>query len=222
LTANLRKPTFSLQGRLKKMKILRASLLALALMIMTVGAWAQDTAKATFAGGCFWCMEEAYDEVDGVLETVSGFAGGDVPDPSYQEVVRGNTGHYEVVQITYDPSQVSYEELLDEFWYNIDPVDGGGQFCDRGSQYLSAIFYHNSEQRRLARESLRELERSDRVTREIATEIIELDEFYPAEEYHQNYYRKNPIRYNFYKTACGREARLQEIWGAQAGGASKK
>jgi peptide-methionine (S)-S-oxide reductase len=222
LTVNLRKPTFSLQGRLKKMKILRASLLALALMIMTVGAWAQDTAKATFAGGCFWCMEEAYDEVDGVLETVSGFAGGDVPDPSYQEVVRGNTGHYEVVQITYDPSQVSYEELLDEFWYNIDPVDGGGQFCDRGSQYLSAIFYHNSEQRRLARESLRELERSDRVTREIATEIIELDEFYPAEEYHQNYYRKNPIRYNFYKTACGREARLQEIWGAQAGGASKK
>ena len=182
----------------------------------------QETEKATFAGGCFWCMEEAFDNVEGVVETVSGYAGGHVEDPSYKEVTRGDTGHYEVVQVTYDPSRVDYEALLDQFWYNVDPLDAGGQFCDRGSQYLTAIFYHNERQQRLARESLRELQRSDRFDQEIQTEIKELDTFYAAEEYHQNYYEKNPMRYNFYKTACGREARLKEVWGDDAGGVKKK
>jgi peptide-methionine (S)-S-oxide reductase len=198
----------------------RLRLLSLIFLFAFVGAtaWSQQSAKATFAGGCFWCMEEAYDKVEGVTETVSGYAGGDVEDPTYQQVVSGTTGHYEVLQVTYDPDVVSYEELLYHFWRNIDPVDGGGQFCDRGSQYLSAIFYHNDRQQRLAQESLRELRRSDRFDQSIAAEILELDEFYPAEEYHQNYYNKNPLRYNFYKTACGREARLQAVWGEEAGG----
>ena len=202
------------------MKVIGRAVAALVFLFAAGAVTAQsgETAEATFAGGCFWCMEEAYDKVDGVLETVSGYAGGDVPNPSYQQVVGGNTGHYEVLQVTYDPDKVSYEELLDHFWYNVDPVDGGGQFCDRGSQYLSAIFYHNDRQRRLAGDSLRELMESDRFSRTIATDILELEEFYPAEEYHQNYYKKNSLRYNFYKTACGREARLQEIWGAKAGG----
>lgn len=204
------------------MKVIARTLLATLLLLAagTLAAQSGNTSRATFAGGCFWCMEEAFDKVDGVLETVSGYAGGDVADPTYEEVVRGNTGHYEVLQVTYDPDVVSYEELLDHFWYNIDPVDGGGQFCDRGTQYLSAIFYHNRRQQELAGESLRELMESDRFSRQIATDILELDEFYRAEEYHQDYYRKNRLRYNFYKTACGREARLQEIWGAKAGGSS--
>ena len=198
----------------------RARLLSFLFLFALLGtaAWAQESAKATFAGGCFWCMEEAFDKVDGVSETVSGYAGGDVEDPTYQQVVSGTTGHYEVLQVTYDPDLVSYEELLYHFWRNIDPVDGGGQFCDRGSQYLSAIFYHNDRQQRLAQESLRELRRSDRFDQSIATEILELDQFYRAEGYHQDYYNKNPLRYNFYKTACGREARLQSVWGEEAGG----
>ncbi len=198
----------------------RARLLSFLFLFALLGtaAWAQESAKATFAGGCFWCMEEAFDKVDGVSETISGYAGGDVEDPTYQQVVSGTTGHYEVLQVTYDPDVVGYEELLYHFWRNIDPVDGGGQFCDRGSQYLSAIFYHNDRQQRLAQESLRELRRSDRFDQSIATEILELDQFYRAEGYHQDYYNKNPLRYNFYKTACGREARLQSVWGEEAGG----
>lgn len=176
---------------------------------------AQDEAKATLAGGCFWCMEPPYDELDGVISTISGYSGGHVEDPSYQEVVSGNTGHLEVVQITYDPSVVSYEELLDVFWVNIDPVDGGGQFCDRGQQYTSAIFYHNEEQRRLAEESREEIaESNDFGMRRIQTDIRPLEEFYRAEEYHQDYYRKNPLRYNLYRTGCGRDQRLEELWGS--------
>ena len=176
---------------------------------------AQDEAKATFAGGCFWCMEPPYDELDGVISTVSGYSGGDVEDPTYQEVVRGNTGHLEVMQVTYDPSVVSYAELLDVFWVNIDPVDGGGQFCDRGEQYTTAIFYHNAEQRRLAEESRQEIaESNDFGMRRIQTDIRPLEEFYPAEEYHQDYYRKNPLRYKLYRTGCGRDQRLEELWGS--------
>ncbi|MFP4536413.1 MAG: peptide-methionine (S)-S-oxide reductase MsrA [Spirochaetaceae bacterium] len=198
----------------------RVGSLSLLLLFVLLGTtlWAEESAKATFAGGCFWCMEEAFDKVDGVSETISGYAGGDVADPTYEQVTSGNTGHYEVLQVTYDPDVVSYEELLYHFWRNVDPVDGGGQFCDRGSQYLSAIFYHDRRQERLARNSLRELESSDRFSRPIATDIIELDEFYPAEGYHQNYYERNPLRYNFYKSACGREARLRSVWGEEAGG----
>jgi peptide-methionine (S)-S-oxide reductase len=176
---------------------------------------AQDEAKATFAGGCFWCMEPPYDELDGVISTISGYSGGHVEDPTYQEVVSGTTGHLEVMQVTYDPSVVSYEELLDVFWVNIDPVDGGGQFCDRGQQYTTAIFYHNEEQRRLAEESREEIaESQDFGMRRIQTDIRPLEEFYRAEEYHQDYYRKNPLRYKLYRTSCGRDRRLEELWGS--------
>ena len=176
---------------------------------------AQDEAKATFAGGCFWCMEPPYDELDGVISTVSGYSGGDVEDPTYQEGVRGNTGHLEVMQVTYDPSVVRYEELLDVFWVNIDPVDGGGQFCDRGEQYTTAIFYHDEEQQRLAEESRQEIaESNDFGMRRIQTEIRALEEFYAAEEYHQDYYRKNPLRYKLYRRGCGRDQRLEELWGS--------
>jgi peptide-methionine (S)-S-oxide reductase len=173
----------------------------------------QDTARATFAGGCFWCMEPPYDELDGVISTVSGYAGGEVEDPTYEQVVRGNTGHLEVMQVTYDPSKVSYEELLEVYWLNIDPLDGGGQFCDRGEQYTTAIFYHNERQRRLAEKSREELANSDRFgPRQIKTDIRPLEEFYRAEEYHQDYYKKNPLRYKLYTNACGREQRLNELW----------
>lgn len=176
---------------------------------------AQDEAKATFAGGCFWCMEPPYDELDGVISTVSGYSGGHVEDPTYQQVVSGNTGHLEVMQVTYDPSVITYEQLLDVFWVNIDPVDGGGQFCDRGEQYTTAIFYHSEEQRRLAEAGREEIaESNDFGMRRIQTEIRPLEEFYPAEEYHQDYYRKNPLRYKLYRTGCGRDQRLNELWGS--------
>ena len=190
-------------------------LFSVSLLLLAFGGQlaAQEEAKATFAGGCFWCMEPPYDELDGVISTVPGYSGGDVEDPTYREVVRGNTGHLEVMQVTYDPSVVSYEELLEIFWVNIDPLDGGGQFCDRGEQYTTAIFYHNEEQRRLAEESKEEIaESNDFGMRRIQTEIRPLEEFYRAEEYHQDYYRKNPLRYRLYYTGCGRGQRLEELW----------
>lgn len=169
--------------------------------------------RAVFAGGCFWCMEPPYDEVDGVRAVTTGFTGGDAENPSYREVVGGSTGHVEAVEVVFDPSRVSYEELLDIFWMNIDPLDDGGQFCDRGSMYRSGIFFGNEDQQRLAEESKQELEQSDRFDREIATEIRELETFYPAEAEHQSYYTKNETRYRFYVTSCGRENRLEEVWG---------
>lgn len=194
----------------------RLAIFGLALLFAAPAVGAQDGENretAIFAGGCFWCMEEVYEAVDGVYEAVSGYIGGHVESPSYREVTTGNTGHHEAVRVEYDPSVVSYRELVDIFWRNVDPVDGGGQFCDRGSSYLSAIFYQNSREERIARQSRRELEQSDRFSREIATEISEAGEFYVAEEYHQDYYEKNPLQYRLYKRACGREARLNEIWG---------
>lgn len=169
--------------------------------------------EATFAGGCFWCMEPPFDELDGVISTTSGYSGGHVPNPTYKQVSSGKTGHLEVLQVLYDPTLSSYSELLEVFWRNVDPVDGGGQFCDRGEQYRTAIFYHDEEQRRLAEQSKNELERSGRLSRPIATEILPLEAFYPAEEYHQNYYLKNPLRYKYYRTACGRDRRLADLWG---------
>ena len=171
------------------------------------------TESAIFAGGCFWCMEPPYDELDGVISTTSGYTGGTVADPSYDQVSAGVTGHYEVVRVTYDPSVVSYETLLDVFWRNIDPLDGGGQFCDRGSQYRSAIFYANDEQERLARASKRNLEHGEALEGPVKTEILAATTFYAAEEYHQDYYQKNPLRYRFYRYSCGRDARLEEVWG---------
>ncbi len=175
----------------------------------------RPTATAVFAGGCFWCMEPPYDALEGVLETTSGFAGGDVVNPTYNQVVAGRTGHLEVVQVTYDPAVVNYARLLEVFWVNIDPLDGGGQFCDRGQHYTSAIFYQTEDERRLAEASRQELIRSGRFgSQQIQTSIRPLDAFYPAEEYHQNYYQKNPIRYRFYRNACGRDRRLRELWGS--------
>ena len=175
-----------------------------------------DEAAAVLAGGCFWCMEPPYDKLEGVVETISGYTGGSVANPTYQQVVRDNTGHYEAVIVVYRPEEVSYEELLEVFWVNIDPLDAGGQFCDRGSSYRSAIFYRDSEQRRIARSSTSELEESGRLRSEVVTEMLPAEEFYVAEEYHQDYYRKNPLRYRTYRTGCGRDARLRQLWGSDA------
>ena len=168
---------------------------------------------ATFAGGCFWCVEEAFDKVEGVVSTTSGYTGGHTQNPSYEEVVTGRTGHAEVVRVVYEPKKISYQQLLNVFWRNIDPLTANRQFCDRGSQVRSAIFYENAEQRRLAEASKRALERSGRFKQPIVTEINPGAPFYEAEEYHQDYYRKNPLRYKFYKTSCGRARRLEELWG---------
>lgn len=182
-------------------------------LVMTVGQTADDLATATFAGGCFWCMEEAFEKVEGVDTVISGYTDGRVADPTYQQVSAGRTGHTEAIQIAYDPSQVSYQELLEVFWRNIDPTTPDRQFCDRGSQYRAAIFYHDEEQQRLAEASRRAVEGSKPFKESIVTEIAAVSAFYPAEEYHQDYYLKNSIRYNFYKWSCGRAQRLEELWG---------
>jgi peptide-methionine (S)-S-oxide reductase len=171
---------------------------------------------ATFAGGCFWCMEEAFDHVQGVVSTTSGYTGGHVEDPSYEQVSAGGSGHIESVQVIFDPKVVSYARLLRAFWHNVDPTDDGGQFCDRGSQYRSAIFVRNARQRELAETSKQEIESTRRLS--IVTGILPATTFWPAEEYHQNYYEENPVRYRFYKFNCGRKARLEEIWGEDTGG----
>ena len=181
------------------------------------GALVQSgTATATFAGGCFWCMEHPFDQLPGVISVTSGYTGGHTEHPSYEEVSAGGTGHAESVEIVYDATKVTYEQLLTVFWHNIDPLSRDAQFCDHGSQYRSAIFYHDSTQRRLAEESKRQLEMSGRFHQPIVTEIVAATAFYPAEDYHQHYYRKNPIRYNFYRWNCGRDRRLRELWGASA------
>jgi peptide-methionine (S)-S-oxide reductase len=169
--------------------------------------------KATFAGGCFWCMEPAFDKLQGVQSVVSGYTGGRKINPTYEEVSAGTTGHAESIEIVYDPSVIGYSILLDVFWHNIDPTVKDRQFCDIGSQYRSAIFYHTEEQKRLAAESKKALEQSKRFPGPIYTEIVPATTFYPAEEYHQQYYRKNPIRYKYYRFGCGRDQRLKELWG---------
>lgn len=171
------------------------------------------SAKVTFAGGCFWCMEPPYDKLPGVISTTSGYMGGQTKNPTYEQVSSGATGHAEVVQVEYDPKKVSFEKLLDVFWHNIDPTQRDGQFCDHGSQYRTAIFYYSDEQKRLADASKAALVKSKPFKGAIVTEITPATEFYPAEEYHQNFYQKNPLRYKFYRTGCGRDARLKELWG---------
>lgn len=171
------------------------------------------TARATFAGGCFWCMEEALDKVPGVVATRSGYMGGQVKNPTYEQVSTARTGHAEVVQVEYDTTRVTYAKLLDVFWRNIDPTQKDAQFCDHGPQYRSAIFYHDDEQKRQAEASRAALQKSKPFRGDIVTEITQAAEFYPAEAYHQDYYQKNPARYKFYKAGCGREARLQQLWG---------
>jgi len=170
---------------------------------------------ATFAGGCFWCVESDFEKVDGVIEAVSGYTGGQEPDPTYKEVSAGGTGHAEAVQVRYDPDKVTYKELLDVFWRHVDPTDAGGQFVDRGSQYRPAIFYHDEEQKRIAEESKSELDKSGRFSKPIAAEIVPLSEFYSAEEYHQDYYDKNPVRYKLYRYGSGRDQFINSTWGSE-------
>lgn len=171
------------------------------------------TSKATFAGGCFWCMEPPYDQLPGVIATLSGYIGGKVKNPTYEQVSSGRTGHTEAVQVEYDPAKVTYEKLLEVFWANIDPTVKDAQFCDHGSQYRTGIFYHNDEQRKLADASKTTLQKSKPFKGDIVTEITKAGEFYVAEEYHQDYYKKNPVRYKLYRNGCGRDARLKELWG---------
>ncbi len=174
-----------------------------------------ELAKATFAGGCFWCMEEVFEEVEGVVSVVSGYTGGRKADPSYPEVSAGWTGHAEAIEIQFDPTKVSYGRLLEVFWRNVDPTTPNRQFCDRGNQYRTAIFYHDEDQRRLVLESKLKVERTKRFEEPIVTEIAAASTFYVAEEYHQDFYKKNPIRYKFYKFNCGRTQRLEELWGTK-------
>jgi peptide methionine sulfoxide reductase msrA/msrB len=168
--------------------------------------------KATFAGGCFWCIESAFDELEGVKEAVSGYTGGKTTNPTYTEVCSGKTGHYEAVQVTFDSNKITYKELVDIFWQQIDPTDPTGQFADKGSQYKTAIFYRNEEQKRIAEESKKALEKSGKFDKPIVTEIKEASEFYPAEDYHQDYYKTCPIKYQNYKIGSGRESFLKRVW----------
>lgn len=172
--------------------------------------------RAVFAGGCFWCMEAPFDKLEGVIATTSGYIGGTVPNPSYGQVSSGRTGHTEAVEVVYDPDQVSYEQLLDTFWRNIDPLDAGGQFCDRGSQYRSAVFVGTEAEQQAALASRDRIQA--RFEQSIATEVVDDSPFYAAEDYHQDYYLKNPIRYQLYRFGCGRDARLNALWGSEAGG----
>ena len=179
-------------------------------------AVAEDRARAVFAGGCFWCIEADFDKIEGVLETTSGYAGGHVADPSYEQVVAGGTGHREVLEVTYDPSVVGYDELLTAFWHSVDPTDDGGQFCDRGFSYTTAIYVDDADQREAAEASKKRVAADLAVDARIVTPIVEDAEFYRAEEYHQNYYEKNPARYKFYRWSCGRNDRVREVWGETA------
>ncbi len=202
---------------------LRRAALAAWLVGMVAGAAGQSasapaaTAKATFAGGCFWCVESDFDKLDGVISTTSGYTGGSVPNPSYEQVSSHTTGHAEAVEVVYDPRKLSYEQLLQHFWHSVDPTTKDRQFCDVGSPYRTAIFAHDAAQLKAAQASRAALEQSKPFKAAIVTEIVMAGAFYPAEDYHQDYYKKNPLRYNYYRLTCGRDARLKELWGAQAG-----
>jgi len=171
-----------------------------------------QTARATFAGGCFWCMEPPFDELDGVSSTTAGYIAGKTKNPTYEQVSTGTTGHTEALQVVYDPKKISYEKLLEVFWRNIDPLAANGQFCDLGSQYRSGIFYHDGNQQNAAEKSKNAIQA--RFKQPVATEITAATVFYPAEDYHQDYYKKNPLRYKLYSHGCGRAQRLEEVWGA--------
>ena len=200
----------------------QAAPLVLTVAIVLIGAWnlqstsqaAADSTvgKAYFAGGCFWCMEEAFEKVEGVLSVTSGYMGGTVANPSYEDVSAGRTGHAESFEVVYDPAKVSYQKLLDAFWRNVDPITPNAQFCDHGSQYRSAVFFQTDEEKRASDVSKQAIEQSKRFTEPIVTQIVMASQFYPAEEYHQDFYKKNPIRYKFYKYNCGRAQRLEELW----------
>ena len=208
-------------------KNFRWTLLTLALFI--IGSWlivgkmdvsadeGNNTATAVFAGGCFWCMEPPFDKLEGVIATTSGYTGGHTDKPTYKQVSSDTTGHYEAVEITYDPNKIDYATLLNVFWHNVDPLDAKGQFCDKGDSYRTAIFYNSEEQKEFALKSKKELVDSGYFNEDVVTAIEAAKTFYPAEAYHQNYYQKNPVRYKYYRFACGRDARLEELWKDSAG-----
>jgi len=205
------------------MKNLRFSRWGLLLLVLVFGNSQAESpgdtamqATAIFAGGCFWCMEPPFDKLDGVISTTSGYTGGDKKNPTYKEVSSGGTGHAEAVQIVYDPQRISYAELLDVYWHNIDPTMANGQFCDWGDQYRSEIFYHTPEQQHLAEQSKAALEELKPFKEPVVTAISKATTFYPAEDYHQDYYLKNPLRYKFYRYGCGRDQRLEELWGKES------
>ena len=201
----------------------QAILTVLTVTIFFVGAWGVQSSsqaaadatlgKAYFAGGCFWCMEEVFEKVEGVLSATSGYMGGTVANPSYEEVSAGRTGHAESVEVIYDQAKVSYQKLLDAFWHNVDPITPNAQFCDHGNQYRSAVFFQTDEEKRVSDTSKLAIEQSKRFNEPIVTQIVKASQFYPAEEYHQDYYKKNPVRYKFYKYNCGRANRLEALWG---------
>ncbi|MGC2062889.1 MAG: peptide-methionine (S)-S-oxide reductase MsrA [Thermodesulfovibrionales bacterium] len=201
------------------MKMLVNAMIGMSVILISVTTVMSATSleKATFAGGCFWCMEHPFDELPGVVSVTSGYTGGHKKNPTYEEVSAGGTGHAESVQVVYDPAKVTYEKLLNVFWHNIDPTAKDRQFCDSGNQYRSAIFYHSEEQHRLALQSKAQLEMDKTFREPVVTGIAQATEFYPAEDYHQHYYKKNPIRYKYYRTTCGRDRRLKELWGSAAG-----
>lgn len=201
--------------------ILFLSLLFVGIIVQWSATNAQTSAKpkmekAVFAGGCFWCEETAFEGKPGVISVVSGYAGGKSANPTYEQVSAGGTGHAEVVEVTFDPSKTSYSNLLKIFWVNIDPTDAGGQFCDRGDQYRSEIFYIDESQKKPAEQSKKEIEKTKTFKEPIVTQITKLKAFYPAEEYHQDYYKKKPAHYNSYRTGCGRDRRLEQLWGPSA------
>lgn len=199
-----------LTGRVIKSHI-KARILLIACLALNQAALAAEK-QAIFAGGCFWCIESDFEKLDGVSAAISGYIGGQVANPTYSQVSSGNSGHTEAVKIVFDNDIVTYEELLAHFWVNIDPLDGGGQFCDRGSQYRSEIFYLNQSQRLAAQQSLNQLIASAKLRGDVKTAITIATEFYVAEDYHQDYYKKNPNRYNYYRWRCGRDSRLKELW----------
>jgi peptide-methionine (S)-S-oxide reductase len=173
----------------------------------------EEFAEATFAGGCFWCMEKPFDQLPGVMATTSGYTGGEKAEPTYRDVSSGGTGHAEAVRVIYDPEQVTYQQLLNVFWKNVDPLDESGQFCDRGTQYRTGIFYHDAAQKQQAETSKQDLTDAKILPKPIVTQITQVSDFFAAEDYHQNYYLTNPVRYKAYRYACGRDKRLEELWG---------
>ncbi|WP_330203487.1 peptide-methionine (S)-S-oxide reductase MsrA [Cyanobacterium sp. Dongsha4] len=193
-------------------KILAIIISVFLILTPSANAQTEKIQTATFAGGCFWCMEPPYDKIEGVISTTSGYTGGNVKNPTYKQVSKGQTGHAEAVQVKYDSSKVNYATLLDIFWKNIDPTVKNRQFCDVGNQYRSAIFYHSEEQKQLALASRDKVEKQ--LNEKIYTQITPVKDFYPAEEYHQDYYKKNPLLYKYYRFRCGRDQRLEEIWGS--------
>ena len=207
---------------MKIIALLISMLIALASGFITAGLFSQEspmtnplppnTRTATFAGGCFWCTESDFEKVDGVLEVISGYTGGLEENPTYEQVSAGGTGHFEAIRVYYDPAKVSYDKLLDVFWRHIDPTDAQGQFVDRGNQYRSAVFYEDESQKTAAEASREALDKSGKFSKPVATMIVKFDRFYPAEAYHQNYYKHNPIRYNFYRANSGRDQFLKKTW----------